>query len=155
MGQLEVLKITHTILYPNVKPVVYAPRRVPSKLVEKLNLELAEMEKDGVIQKVTKPIAWVNSLVIREKPNGRLRSCLDPTDLNEAIKRDHYPTSTIEEIVPKIAGAKLFSKLDARNGYWNVKLDEESSYLTTFNTPNGCYRFLRMPFGLRMSQDVF
>ncbi|XP_028404008.1 uncharacterized protein K02A2.6-like [Dendronephthya gigantea] len=69
--------------------------------------------------------------------------------------RDHYPTPTLEEITPKLAGAKIFSKLDARNGYWNVKLDDESSYLTTFNTPNGRYRFLRMPFGLRMSQDVF
>ena len=145
----------HITLDSNVKPVVHAPRRVPLELVEKLKFELAEMEKDGVIEKVTKPTAWVNSLVIREKPNGRLRLCLDPKDLNEAIMRDHYPTPTVEEIVPKLAGAKIFSKLDARNGYWNVMLDEESSYLTTFNTPIGRYRFLRMPFGLRMSQDVF
>jgi len=71
------------------------------------------------------------------------------------IKREHHPIPTLEEITPKLAGAKLFSKLDARNGYWNVKLDEKSSYLTTFNTPFGRYRFLRMPFGLRMSQDIF
>ena len=68
----------HITLDPNVKPVVHAPRRVPLELVEKLNLELAEMEKDGVIEKVTKPTAWV-------KPNGRLRLCLDPKDLNEEI----------------------------------------------------------------------
>jgi len=81
--------------------------------------------------------------------------CLDAKDLNKAIKREHHPILTLEEITPKLAGAKLFSKLDARNGYWNVKLDEKSSYLTTFNTPFGRYRFLRMPFGLRMSQDIF
>ena len=68
---------------------------------------------------------------------------------------EHHPIPTLEEITPKLAGAKLFSKLDARNGYWNVKLDEKSSYLTTFNTPFGRYRFLRMPFGRRMSQDIF
>jgi hypothetical protein len=113
------------------------------------------MEKNGVIEKVTKSTDWVNYIVIREKPNGRLCLCLDPKDLNEAIMRDHYPTPTLEEITPKLAGARIFSKIDARNGYWNVKLDDESSYLTTFNTPNGRYRFLRMPFGLRMSQDVF
>jgi len=71
------------------------------------------------------------------------------------IKREHHPIPTLEEITPKLARAKLFSKLDARNGYWNVKLDEKSSYLTTFNTPFGRYRFLRMPFGLRMSQHIF
>ena len=145
----------HITLDPKVKPVVHAPRRVPLELVDKLNFELNEMEKNGVIEKVTKPTDWVNSIVIREKPNGRLRLCLDPKDLNEAIMRDHYPTPTLEEITPKLAGARVFSKIDARNGYWNVKLDDESSYLTTFNTPNGRYRFLRMPFGLRMSQDVF
>ena len=71
------------------------------------------------------------------------------------IKREHHPIPILEPITPKFAGAKLFSKLDGRNGYWNVKLDEESSYLTTFNTPFGRYRFLRMHVGLRMSQDIF
>ena len=75
--------------------------------------------------------------------------------LNKAIKREHHPIPILDQITPKLTGAKLFSKLNARNGYWNVKLDEESSYLTTFNTPFGRYRFLRMPFGLRMSQDIF
>ncbi|CAB3999905.1 Hypothetical predicted protein [Paramuricea clavata] len=142
----------HITLDPKVKPVVHASRRVPLELVDKLNFELNEMEKNGVIEKVTKPTDWVG---LREKPNGRLCLCLDPKDLNEAIMRDHYPTPTLEEITPKLAGARVFSKIDARNGYWNVKLDDKSSYLTTFNTPNGRYRFLRMPFGLRMSQDVF
>uniref|UniRef100_A0ABM0MG72 Uncharacterized protein K02A2.6-like n=1 Tax=Saccoglossus kowalevskii TaxID=10224 RepID=A0ABM0MG72_SACKO len=113
------------------------------------------MENENIITKVNQPTDWVNSLVIQEKGNGRLRLCLDPKDLNTAIKREHHPTPTLEEITHKLTGAKLFSKLDARNGYWNVKLDEESSVLTTFNTPFDRYRFLRMPFGLRMSQDVF
>ena len=56
------------------------------------------MEDKSVITKVTKPTNWVNSLVIREKDNGRLRLCLDPKDLNEAIQRDHYPVPTLEEI---------------------------------------------------------
>lgn len=80
--------------------------------------------------------------------------CLDPKHLNKTIKREHHPTPTLEEITPNLTGTKLFSKLDAQNRYWNVKLDEESSYLTTFNRPFGRFRFLRMPFGLRMSQDT-
>ena len=101
------------------------------------------------------PTAWVNSLVYRRKPNGSLRICLDPKDLNKAISREHHAIPTLPEILPKLIGARCFSILDAKCGYWNVELDQESSYLTTFNSPFGRYRFLRMPFGLKMSQDVF
>ena len=119
--------------------------------------ELDDMESRGIITKLKegKPTAWVNSLVYRRKSNGKLRICLDPKDLNKAISREHHVIPTLEEILPKLSGAKYFSIVDAKCGYWNVELDQESSYLTTFNSPFGRYRFLRMPFGLRMSQDVF
>ena len=127
----------HITLDPKVPPVVHAPHKIPIELKDKLQAELEEMENQGIIARVTQPTDWVNSLVIREKENGRLRLCLDPKDLNKAIKREHHSIPTLEEITPKLMGAKLFSKLDARNGYWNVKLDEESSFLTTFSTPFG------------------
>ena len=57
--------------------------------------------------------------------------------------------------MPRLNGAKHFSTLDARCGSWTVTLDEESSFLTTFNSPFGRYRFLRMPLGLKMSQEIF
>ena len=82
-------------------------------------------------------------------------SCLDPKDLNKAIKQEHHPIPTLDDITPRLHGSTLFSKLDAKQGYWNVKLDEESTLLTTFNTHKGRYKFLHMPFGLKMSQDVF
>jgi len=62
---------------------------------------------------------------------------------------------TLDDILPHLSGAKYFTKLDARSGYWTIKLSEESSYLTTFNTPFGRYRFCRLPFGLKSSQDEF
>ena len=115
------------------------------------------MEQQGIIIKVTEgqPTDWVDSLVYQRKKNGKLRICLDPKDLNKAIKRDYHVTRTVEEILPKLNGAQYFSILDAKCGYWNVELDEESSFLTTFISPFGRYRLLRMPFGLRMSQDIF
>ena len=116
---------------------------------------LDKMERDLVIARVMRPTDWVNSLVLREKRDGSLSICLDPTDLNRAIMRDHHPVPTLEEITPRLCGTAVFSKLGARNGCWHVRLDKESSYLTTFNTPFGHYRYLRMPFGLCMSQDVF
>ena len=84
---------------------------------------------------------------------GEQRS-LDPKDLNAAVKREHHVTPTLEEILPKLAGAKVFSIVNAKCGYWNVVLDDESAYLTTFNSSFGRYRFKRMPFGLKMSQDI-
>ena len=115
------------------------------------------MVNNDIIAKIKKgePTQWVNRLVYRSKQNGRLRLCLDPKDLNAAIQRERHVTPTIEEILPKLADDKVFSIVDAKCGYWNVGLHEESSYLTTFNSPFGRYRFKRMPFGLRMSQNVF
>ena len=81
--------------------------------------------------------------------------CLDLKDLNHAVKREHYPLPTLEYLTIMLCGAKYFSVLDATSGYWQIKLDEESSLLTTFNTPFGRYRFTRMPFGIHSAQEVF
>ena len=147
----------HITVDPSVPPVVHVQRRVPLTLREDIKRELDDMASNGIIMKLKEgePTAWVNSLVYRRKPNGQLRICLDPKDLNKAIRREHHAIPTLEEILPKLAGAKFFSIVDAKCGYWNVNLDLESSYLTTFNPPFARYRFLRMPFGLKMSQDVF
>ena len=62
---------------------------------------------------------------------------------------------TVEEIATRLNGAKLFSVFDASNGFWQVELDEESSMLTTFNTPFGRYRWKRMPFGINSAPEVW
>ncbi|XP_014676736.1 PREDICTED: uncharacterized protein K02A2.6-like [Priapulus caudatus] len=144
----------HITVDQSVPPVVHAPRRCPIHIKDELKHELDTMEQVGVIAKVSEPTDWVNSLAFSRKANGKLRVCLDPKDLNKAIKRPHYRTLTLEEITHKFAGATVFS-LDARHGYWSVQLDEESSRLTTFNSPFGRYCFRRLPFGLNLSQDVF
>jgi hypothetical protein len=82
------------------------------------------MEEKGVAEKVDGPTEWVNSTVIIEKPNSdKLRICLDPRPLNQAIKREHFKTPTIEEIATCVAG--LYSDqagLDANHGYWQIPL---------------------------------
>lgn len=114
---------------------------------ERLKTELTRMEKENIIAKVDYPTDWVNSMVVKEKPNGRLRICLDPSDLNKAVKREHYQLPTVEEITSTLKGAKHFSVLDANSGFWQIPLDKESSDLCCFNTPFGQYKFLRLPFG--------
>ena len=106
-------------------------------------------------ERVHEPSDWVNSMVTVIKPNGKLRICIDPRDLNKAIKREHFPTKTVEEVVARMPNAKIFSVLDASSGFWQIELDQESSKLCTFNTPFGRYRFKRLPFGICSAQDVF
>ena len=82
------------------------------------------MEKRGVVKKVDEATEWVNSMTLAEKTNGQIRVCLDPTDLNRAIIREHSPLPSDEEIMTRLGGSVLFSKLDARDGYWQVQLTD-------------------------------
>ena len=145
----------HITLVDNAKPVIHPARKVALSLQPKLKKELESLVEQGIITPVEGPTDWVNSLVVREKPDGRLRICLDPKDLNRAIKHEHHPIPSIDDILPRLVSATKFTKLDSTQAFLNVPLDYESSLLTTFNTPWGRFRFLRMPFGLKMSQDVF
>ena len=111
--------------------------------------------EEDVITPVEEPTDWLNSLAYSIKSNGRLWLCLDPKDLNPSIKRDHYHTPTLEEITHQLAGSTKFGKLDGTSSYLCIVLDYESSLLMTFNTPWGRYRFVRLPFGLACSQDIF
>ena len=116
---------------------------------------LEELHSAKVIQPVSKPMPWISSMLAVPKKNGKIRICLDPKDLNKAILRENYPIPTIEDIASRLHGAKVCSVLDAKNGFWHVKLDEESSYLTTSCTPFGRYRWCRMPFGVSSAPEVF
>ena len=95
------------------------------------------------------PTPWVSSMVVIPKPNGKLRIGLDLKELNKVIHREHYPLPTIEYVATCLHGAKIFTKLDVKDGFWHIDLDQESSYLTTFNTPCGRYRWKRnaRPYG--------
>ena len=119
----------------DVTPVVYSARKVPHRLRDQLNTELDKMVEDGIIEAVTVPTEWVSSLVLVMKPGGKIRICLDPSSLNEAIKREHYAIPTADEIFARLHGSTYFSTLDATSGFLQMKLDEESSYKTTFASP--------------------
>ena len=146
----------HTIVVdPEVTPVVHPSRKVPFALHDSVKAELKRMEHMGVIAAIDQPTDWVNSMVVVKKRNGAIRLCLDPRDLNRAVKREHFKMPTREEIMAQFAGAKYFSKLDAAQGFWQLELDEPSSYLCTFNSPFGRYRYLRLPFGISSAPEVY
>nr|XP_039256275.1 uncharacterized protein LOC120332995 [Styela clava] len=108
-------------LKTDVKPIINPPRRVPVALRELLKAELNRLEDLNVIEKITEPTEWVNSLVIVKKKYNALRICLDPLHLNRAIKREHFPMQTIEDIMTRMSNAKYFSVLDANHGFWQIK----------------------------------
>lgn len=76
---------------------------------------------------MTKPTDWVSNLVVAEKPNGKLRVCIDPQHLNKALKRSNYPLPIIEAILPDLVDVKVFSKVDVKEGYLQIVLDDEST----------------------------
>ncbi|KAL6487668.1 hypothetical protein MHYP_G00042940 [Metynnis hypsauchen] len=93
----------HTIrIDKSVTPKVHPPRKIPVTLRERLKTELNRMEKMKVIAKIEEPTQWVNPIVIEEKPNGKLRICLDPRDLNTAVMREHYQLPTVEEVTSRL-----------------------------------------------------
>lgn len=81
--------------------------------------------------------------------------CLDPKPLNEALQRGTYRMPTLDDVLPELSNAKLFSVADVKNGFWHVELDDESKELTTFGTPFGRFCFKRMPFGLKVAPEIF
>ena len=120
----------------NIKPIQHTPRRVPVALRDEVKDKLSDLEKRGIIQKVTQPTEWISSMVVVAKP-GKIRICLDPRDLNKALKRSKYQMPTLEELLPKLGKAKVFSTLDAKDGFYQIALDKESSMKTAFWTPYG------------------
>ena len=145
----------HIKLDETVMPVQHAPRKIPVAIREKVREKLEELEKEGIIQRVTEPTPWISSMVEVVKPNGKIRICLDPRDLNKAVQRENYHLPTVEDIATRLHGAKVFTKLDVRNGFWHVRLDDESALLTTFHTPFGRFCWRRLPFGLSSAPEVF
>ena len=113
------------------------------------------MEKLGVIRKVEEPTEWCSGIVVVPKPNANVRVCVDLTKLNESVCRERHILPSVEETLAQLSNAKVFSKLDPNSGFWQVKLDNASSLLTTFITPYGRYCFNRLPFGITSAPEYF
>ena len=140
-------------LNPDVAPHVISPRRVPIALQDAVEEELDRLISLDVIAPVTDPTDWVNSMVAVRKSTGKVLLCIDPPELNKVIKLLHYQLPTFDDIASRLQNAKVYSVVDAKTGFWQVKLDTRSSYYTTLNTPRGRYLWLRMPFGIASAPE--
>ena len=154
-------------LKPNAKPTRHAPRKVPIYLQDAFHKEIKNLEQLGILEETKDVTEWVNSFVIMEKKiqtdsssqghsmNKKLRICLDPRDLNEALEREPYYTWSIEEIMGKFHGMTRFTIADFNKGYWMVELDPESRKYTMMALDIGRFQWTQLPMGSIVAQDIF
>lgn len=142
-------------LDPNCRPVQVRPRKVPLSMKEDLIAAIDKLEERGIVAKVDHPTDWISHLQPVRKPNGKIRVCIDPQNLNRAIKRNHSVLPTLEDVLPQLNNARFFSLCDAKEGFYQIPLTDSSTDLTTFWTPTGKYKYLRMPFGIASAPEEF
>lgn len=145
----------HIELREDAKPSQDAPRTVPVAMREELKQRLKEMEAAGILAKVSQPTDWVSSAVYVKKPNKQIRICLDPQALNRFVRIPKFRMPTLDDITPQLSNVRVFSVCDAKDGFLQIELDEQSSLLTTFHTPFGRYRWQRLPFGICSAPEEF
>ena len=142
-------------LDPSVTPVHDAIHRQPVARHIKIKEELDRMEEEGKICRQYEPTAWCSNMTVRETPD-KFRICLDPSNtINKAIRVPKHPIPRFEDILPQLKGAKCFSVADAMSGFTNIPLDSKSSLATTFHTPFGRYRWLRLPYGVSSGPEEY
>jgi len=121
-------------------PFVQAvPRRIAAARKQPRYEKLLRIEKFEVIEQVERPTEWYSPCAVVPKKDGTIRVCVDFTQLNKAVKREYHPIPTSDETLSELRNARIFSKLDANCGYWQMKLHPDSYHFTTFITPFGRY----------------
>ncbi len=136
----------HHIILTSNTPVRTKPYAIPYNCRESLKKDIEEMEKLGIIRKAESPYA--SPVVIVRKPDGSNRICIDYRKLNKVTVFDGEPTPNADDIFAEVGKDKYYSTLDMTKGYYQIKMADEDIMKTGFVTPDGCYVFQRMPFGL-------
>ena len=136
--------------------VTHTARNVPLPRMKAVKDALEEMVSKEIIEKVSHPTLWVSPMVPVPKPNSdKLRICVDYKHLNQNLIREVYPIPTFETLSAEFSESTVFSKLDAASGFYQIPISEESRDVTTFITPFGRFRFLRLPMGINIAPEIF
>ena len=103
----------------------------------------------------TRHSSWFSNLAVVRKTNGSIRICIDFRNLNTSCLKDNYPLPDMETLLQRVIGSGMMSMLDGFSGYNQALVNKEDQHKTTFTTPWGTYKFLRMPFGLLNAGATF
>lgn len=148
----------HTIkIDANTPRFQHAPRRVAKSRLGPLRKELERLKEAGVIVRVKEPDpeGCISNIVIVDKPNGNVRICLDPIELNKVIFRKRYLIRKLQDIQDNLNKKKYYTVLDFKEGFSQLKLTQESRKYVMFSTPYGVFAYTRMPYGLAPAPEEF
>ncbi|UYV69808.1 K02A2.6-like [Cordylochernes scorpioides] len=140
---------------PEYSPVQVPPRRIPTSLGAEVQSELEKMVKQGIVTKIYHETEWSHPMVVVKKKSGQIRICLDPRKLNEALVGRHFQTPAPAELLHEIPKAKYYTVLDVKSAYWHIPVAKECRDLLVMTTPFGKFRYNRLPFGLKISAQIF
>ena len=142
-----------TINTGDAPPIRQPVRRLPLAKREEAERAVQEMREQDVIEPSASP--WSSPIVLVNKKDGSTRFCVDYRKLNNITHKDSYPLPHIDDTIEALSGAKFFSTLDLKSGYWQVPLDDSAKEKTAFSTGSGLWQFNVMPFGLCNAPATF
>ncbi|GJP37618.1 hypothetical protein CLOM_g22008 [Closterium sp. NIES-68] len=138
---------------PGSKPTFRAPYRLSPVELTDMKKQIEYLLAKGLIRPSTSP--YGAPILFTPKPDGSLRMCIDYRALNKQTIKNKYPIPRIDDLLDQLRGATVFSKLDLRSGYWQIRMADNSIHKIAFRTRYGSYDYLVMPFGLTNAPATF
>eukprot|EP00253_Pinus_taeda_P020588 PITA_20588 len=140
-------------LKPGTQLISKTPYRMTAPELQELQIQLKELLDIGHIRPSTSP--WGTLVIFVKKKDGSLRLCIDYRDLNRATVKNQYPMPQIDDLFNQMKGVAVFSKIDLRSGYHQLRISENDISKTAFRTRFGHYEFTVVPFGLTNAPAIF
>ncbi|GJY88787.1 reverse transcriptase domain-containing protein [Tanacetum coccineum] len=140
-------------LIPGAAPVARAPYRLAPSEIKELSEQLQEISDKGFIRRSSSP--WGAPVLFVKKKDGSFRMCIDYRELNKLTVKNRYPLPRINDLFDQLQGSSIYSKIDLRSGYHQLRVQEQDIPKMAFRTRYGHYEFQVMPFGLTNSPAVF
>jgi hypothetical protein len=140
-------------LKPGMEPIARTPYRMSTPELQELKMQLKELLDLGLIRPSVSP--WGAPVIFIRKKDGSWRLCIDYRQLNKATIKNQYPLPRIDDLFDQMKGVTVFSKIDLRSGYHQLRIKEDDIPKTAFKTRFGHYEFTVLPFGLTNAPGVF
>ena len=143
----------HYINTDSHSPIAQRCRRLFGEQLKQAQQHFDELEKNNIVRRSKSP--WASPLVLVKKSDGSLRPCSDYRQVNEVTVPDRYPLPRMEDILFKVGNGKIFSKLDLRKAYHQIRMNEVDIPKTAIITPFGLFEYVYTPFGLKCASQTF